>query len=193
MDSAHCSWFWVVLVGFVGFVGGFGWFWVVLLVVLGGFGSFWVVLGGFGWFWVVPCFSNYEANRHHPIIKFTAEICRDETFLDTKIYKGQRFYKDSDLYMRTHFKPMETFQCKFLTLCHPPGVKKGLVKGEALSHCLEQTLQSKHLKKTLQYFKNTLWREAIQSQQRTKDTRPPPTKRNKKTTLALHNTITPSS
>ena len=48
----YCSWFWVVLVGFVGFVGGFGWFWVVLLVV-------WVVLGGFGWFWVVPCFSNY--------------------------------------------------------------------------------------------------------------------------------------
>ena len=45
-----CSWFWVVLVGFVGFVGGFGWFWMVLLVVL----------GRFGWFWLVPCFSNYE-------------------------------------------------------------------------------------------------------------------------------------
>ena len=39
----YCSWFWVVLVGFVGFVGGFGWFcwW------------FWVVLGGFGWFRVL--------------------------------------------------------------------------------------------------------------------------------------------
>jgi len=48
-----CSWFWVVLVGFVGFVGGFGWFWVVLLVVLAGFGSFWVVLAGFGWFRVL--------------------------------------------------------------------------------------------------------------------------------------------
>ena len=32
----YCSWFWVVLVGFVG-----------------GF------VGGFGSFWVVPCFSNY--------------------------------------------------------------------------------------------------------------------------------------
>ena len=32
----YCSWFWVVLVGFDGFV------------------------GGFGWFWVVPCFSNYD-------------------------------------------------------------------------------------------------------------------------------------
>ena len=29
----YCTWFWVVLVGFV---------------------------GGFGWFWVVPCFSNYD-------------------------------------------------------------------------------------------------------------------------------------
>ena len=38
----YCSWFWVVLVGFVGFVG----FWVVLGRFVGGFGSFWVVLGG---------------------------------------------------------------------------------------------------------------------------------------------------
>ena len=47
--GVYCSWFWVVLVGLVSFVGGFGWFWLVLLVVL----------GGFGWFWLVPCFSNY--------------------------------------------------------------------------------------------------------------------------------------
>ena len=65
----YCSWFWVVLVGFVGFVGGFGWFWVVLLLVLGGFGSFWVVLGRFGWFWVVPCFSNYDTTIWKPGLK----------------------------------------------------------------------------------------------------------------------------
>ena len=45
----YCSWFRVVLVGFIGFVGGFGWFWLVLA----GF------VGGFGWFWLVPCFSSY--------------------------------------------------------------------------------------------------------------------------------------
>ena len=39
----------MVLAGFVGFVGGFGWFWLVLLVVL----------AGFGWFWLVACFSSY--------------------------------------------------------------------------------------------------------------------------------------
>ena len=35
----YCSWFWVVLVSFFGFVGGFGWFWVDL--------------GGLGWFRVL--------------------------------------------------------------------------------------------------------------------------------------------
>ena len=45
-----CSWFGVVLVGFVGFVGGFGWFWLVFGGFVGGFWWFWVVLGGFGWF-----------------------------------------------------------------------------------------------------------------------------------------------
>ena len=75
-----------------------------------------------------------KANKHHPTIKFTAEIsCTDATFLDTTIYKGQRFYKESVLDMRTHFKPTETFQyTSFFTSCHPPGVKKGFVKGEAL-------------------------------------------------------------
>ena len=34
--------------------------------------------------------------------------------------------------MRTHFKPTETFQYMFFTSCHPPGVKKGFVKGKAL-------------------------------------------------------------
>ena len=30
----YCSWFWVVLVSFVGFVGGFGWFWLVPCFIL---------------------------------------------------------------------------------------------------------------------------------------------------------------
>ena len=34
--------------------------------------------------------------------------------------------------MRTHVKPTETFQYAFFTTCHPPGAKKGFVKGEGL-------------------------------------------------------------
>ena len=38
------------------------------------------------------------ANNYHPTIKFTAEISDKEiTFLDTCVYKGERFKKESIL------------------------------------------------------------------------------------------------
>ena len=46
-----------------------------------------------------------EANRHHPTIKFTAEILEKEiNLLDTTIFKGERFFKNSVLDVCTHFK-----------------------------------------------------------------------------------------
>ena len=69
-----------------------------------------------------------QANSHHPTIKFTAEISETETtFLDTVIYKGERFKEQSIL-----DKPTETFQYTHYTSCHPSSVKIGFVKGEAL-------------------------------------------------------------
>ena len=74
-----------------------------------------------------------QANSHHPTIRFTAEISETETtFLDTEIYKGERFNRESVLDVRTHFKPTETFQYTHFSSCHPTGVKRGFVKGEAL-------------------------------------------------------------
>ena len=74
-----------------------------------------------------------QANSHHPTIKFTAEVSDTETtFLDTKVYKGERFAKESRLDIKTHFKATETFQYTHFSSCHPPGVKKGFIKGEAL-------------------------------------------------------------
>ena len=73
------------------------------------------------------------ANRYHSTIRFTAEISDKEiTFLDTCVYKGSRFEQDSVLDLRTHFKPTETFQYTHFQSCHPVGVKKGFIKGEAL-------------------------------------------------------------
>ena len=67
------------------------------------------------------------------IHQFTAEIsCTDATFLDTIMHKGQRFNRESDLDMMTHFKPTEAFQYTFFTTCHPPKANKGFGKGEAL-------------------------------------------------------------
>jgi len=45
-----------------------------------------------------------RANSFHLTIKFTAEISEIETiFLDTVVYKGDRFLKESILDVRTHF------------------------------------------------------------------------------------------
>jgi len=70
-----------------------------------------------------------QANKHHPTIKFTAEISGTETtFMDTSVYKGERFLNESVLDIRTHYKPTETFQYTHFSSCHPQGVKKGFIK-----------------------------------------------------------------
>ena len=70
----------------------------------------------------------------HLTIKVTAEISNKEVnFLDTIVYKGERCYNQGILDIRTHFyKPTETFQYTHFSSCHPAGVRKGLIKGEAL-------------------------------------------------------------
>ena len=74
-----------------------------------------------------------KANNFHSTIKFTAEMSETEiTFLDTKVYKGVRFNKKSILDVQTRYKPTVTFQYTNFYSCHPPGVKKGFIKGEAL-------------------------------------------------------------
>ena len=74
-----------------------------------------------------------QANKQHQTIKSTAEVFKTETnFLDTTVYKGEGFRNELVLDVRTHFKPTETFQCTHFSTCHPPGVKRGFIKGEAL-------------------------------------------------------------
>ena len=73
------------------------------------------------------------ANNNHPTVKFTAEVSNTETvFQDTCIYKRERFKTESILDVRTLFKPTETFQFTHFSSCHPQGVNKGFIKGEAL-------------------------------------------------------------
>ena len=52
--------------------------------------------------------KSVQANRHHPTIKFTAEISKTEiTFLDTTVSTGEILKQDSIFVIRTHFKPTE--------------------------------------------------------------------------------------
>ena len=50
-----------------------------------------------------------EANRFHPTIKLRLVSYTEATFLDTTIYKGNRFKQQSILDVQTHFKPTEKF------------------------------------------------------------------------------------
>ena len=97
-----------------------------------------------------------EANRQHTTIKFTADISeRDTNFLDTTVFKGERFYEESILDIRTHFKPTEIFQYTHFSSCHAPGVTKGFIKGEALR--LLRTNSSKALfEENINNFKSRL-------------------------------------
>ena len=96
------------------------------------------------------------ANRHHPTIKFTAEISDKEiNFLDTTVFKGERFNKQAILHFRTHFKPTETFQYTHFSSCHPPGVRKGFIKGEAL-RLLRTNSSAKSFVENINQFKACL-------------------------------------
>ena len=58
-----------------------------------------------------------EANRHHPTIKFMAEISDKETnFLDTTIFKGERFLKDSILDISRILNRLKSFNTRTCTL-----------------------------------------------------------------------------
>ena len=85
------------------------------------------------------------ANSHHPTIKFTAEISDKEisNFLDTTVFKGERFNKQAILDIHTHFKPTETFQYTHFPSYHSPGVRKGLAKGLSAKSVVENITQFK--------------------------------------------------
>ena len=96
------------------------------------------------------------ANRHHPSIKFTAEISDKEiNFLDTTVYKGERFHNQGILDIRTHFKPTETFQYMHCSSYNPHRVRKGLIKGEAL-RLLRTNSSAKSFYENIHNFKKSL-------------------------------------
>ena len=100
-----------------------------------------------------------QANKHHQTIKFAA--CKDAIFLETTIYKGQRFNKESVLAMRTPFNPTETLQYTFFAMCHPPGAEKGFVKGEPPLRLLLTSSSNKTFELTLSHLKKTSYGERL--------------------------------
>ena len=73
-----------------------------------------------------PQKPHWESLRFFTSIKFTAEISENEiTFLDTVVFKGERFIKESILDIKTHCKPTETSSiCPFYLVPPSGGTKR---------------------------------------------------------------------
>ena len=65
------------------------------------------------------------------------------------------FYNQGILDIRTHFKPTETFQYTHFSSCNPHGVRKGLIKGEAL-RLLRTNSSAKSFYENIYNFKKPL-------------------------------------
>ena len=74
-----------------------------------------------------------QANSYHPAIKFTAEVSHLETtFLDTTVYKGKRFEKESILDVGTHYNLLKHFSTQTTTVATQQALKKALLKEKLL-------------------------------------------------------------
>ena len=70
-------------------------------------------------------------------------------------YWERRFHTQGILDIRTHFKPTETFQYTHFPSCNPHGVRKGLIKGEAL-RLLRTNSSAKSFYENIYNFKKRL-------------------------------------
>ena len=70
-------------------------------------------------------------------------------FLDTEVFKGQRFANNKTLDVQTHYKPTEMFQYTHFSSSHPLSVKKGFIQGETLrllrTNLLKETFELRKL------------------------------------------------
>lgn len=81
-------------------------------------------------------------------------------FLDSEIFKGPHFSTLKILNSQSHCKPTETFQCTHFSSCHPLNMKRGFIKGEALS-LLRTNLVRRILTNTDKIFNKDSVTEAI--------------------------------
>ena len=110
---------------------------------------------------------SYNSSLNKPTITTLPSTSRLK-FLKRKLHSWTlRFIKATDslpsqcaLDVRTHYKATETFQYKHFSSCHPPGVKRGFIKGEALrllrTNSTKATFEGKN-----QTFRITTYREGL--------------------------------
>ena len=74
-------------------------------------------------------------NDFHPTLKFTREASFEEvTYLDLKIFKGNKFQSNATLDTKVFTKPTETYQYLDRKSAHPLATFNGFIKGEVLRY-----------------------------------------------------------
>ena len=105
------------------------------------------------------------AHSHHNLLKFTYDISKTETvFLDTVIFKGQRFKRSGIFDIRSYTKPSNTHQYLHRTSYHNPAVFKGFIKGETIRH-IRNNNNEQTLEKILDQFKTHLLQRGYKIQE----------------------------
>ena len=75
-------------------------------------------------------FARYKIDWVCALLLRVGETLKDS--LLRNLLEGNRFITESVLDVRTHYKATETFQYTHFSSCHPPGVRRGFIEGEAL-------------------------------------------------------------
>ena len=95
----------------------------------------------------------YIGNSVHELLKFTYQISdTNMVFLDTEVYKGQRFTESGVLDIKSYLKPTNNFQYLHRQSAHSPSVFKAFIKGECIRH-LRNTSDLEILVSNLSQFK----------------------------------------
>ena len=70
--------------------------------------------------WIIPSYNKVHGRN----------IRERNNFPWYNSFQRRAIYRE--IHIKTHYKPTETFQYTHFTSCHPPGVKRGFIKGEAI-------------------------------------------------------------
>ena len=75
------------------------------------------------------------ANKIDPLLKFTFEVSSSSmTYLDTEVYKGERFHNNNILDVKSHIKKTETYQYLPITSAHPKHTFTSITVCESIRH-----------------------------------------------------------
>ena len=105
------------------------------------------------------------ANKEHNLLKFTYNYSNEEiTFLDTIVYKGNRYKKTGILDIKSYHKPTESYGYLHRSSSHYQKVFHGLVKGELIRQ-IRNNSDPNQRQKEVEHTKNMFLKRGYKSKE----------------------------